>query len=215
MSDLLNINVNDRIEKKNGLSYLSWAWAWTEVLKIDQKATWTVHEFNGLPFVSLPDTSCMVKVSVTIKDDTKTCLLPVMNHRNQAIKNPDAFAVNTAIMRCLAKAISMHGLGLYIYAGEDLPPDDNVRDIAAAKKDAGGTISATAEAWKLMDEDTQTFLRKVAASVVGAMPDADKALELLEMADLDADRKAALWHLLDPQTRSGIKKAALAIKEAA
>jgi hypothetical protein len=63
----------------------------------------------------------MVKVSVTVKNDTKLCVLPVMDNRNRAIQNPDAFAVNTAIMRCLAKAIAMHGLGLYIYAGEDLP----------------------------------------------------------------------------------------------
>lgn len=212
MSDLLNINVNDRVEKKNGLSYLSWAWAWTEVLKIDPKATWHAHEFNGLPCCVMPDASCMVKVSVTIKDDTKTCLLPVMNHRNQAIKNPDAFAVNTAIMRCLAKAISMHGLGLYIYAGEDLPPDDNVRDISAAKKDAGGVISATAEAWKACDEDTQRFLRQVASKVEQAMPHAHTALELIELADLDNERKAALWFLLESTTRRALKEAA---KEAA
>jgi hypothetical protein len=65
--------------------------------------------------------TAMVKVSVEIKGDIKTCILPVMDNRNRAIVDPDAFAVNTAIMRCLAKAIAMHGLGLYIYAGEDLP----------------------------------------------------------------------------------------------
>jgi len=124
MSELLKINVNGHIEKKNGLSYLSWAWAWAEVLKIDPQATWKAHEWNGLPAMFLPDGSAMVKVSVTIKGDTKECPLPVMNHRNQAIKNPDAFAINTATMRALAKCIGMHGLGLYIYAGEDLPPGE-------------------------------------------------------------------------------------------
>ena len=121
MSELLKINVNDHLEKKGNLSYLSWAWAWAEVLKIDPAASWVAHEWNDRPAMFLPDGSAMVKVSVTVKGDTKLCVLPVMDNRNRAIQNPDAFAVNTAIMRCLAKAIAMHGLGLYIYAGEDLP----------------------------------------------------------------------------------------------
>ena len=92
---------------------------------MDPAATWEAHEKDGLPFIAMPDTSALVKVSVTIKGHTKSCLLPVMNNRNQAIKNPDAFAVNTAIVRCLTKAIAMHGLGLYIYAGEDMPEGDD------------------------------------------------------------------------------------------
>lgn len=121
MSELLKINVNDHLEKKGQLSYLSWAWAWAEVLKIDPGATWRAHEWNGLPAMFLPDKTAMVKVSVTIKGDTKECPLPVMDHKNKAIVSPDAFAINTATMRALAKAVGMHGLGLYIYAGEDLP----------------------------------------------------------------------------------------------
>lgn len=121
MSELLKINVNDHTERKGNLTYLSWAWAWAEVLKIDSAASWVAHEWADRPAMFLPDGSAMVKVSVTIKGDTKSCVLPVMDNRNRAIQNPDAFAINTAIMRCLAKAIAMHGLGLYIYAGEDLP----------------------------------------------------------------------------------------------
>jgi hypothetical protein len=121
MSELLKINVNDHTERKGNLTYLSWAWAWAEVLKIDPAASWVAHEWADRPAMFLPDGSAMVKVSVTVKNDTKLCVLPVMDNRNRAIQNPDAFAVNTAIMRCLAKAIAMHGLGLYIYAGEDLP----------------------------------------------------------------------------------------------
>lgn len=124
MSDLLKINVNDHVERKNGLTYLSWAWAWAEVLKLDPQATWEAHERDGVPAIWLPDGSAMVKVTVTIKGHGKTCLLPVMNNRNQAIKNPDAFALNTAIVRCLTKCIALHGLGLYIYAGEDLPESE-------------------------------------------------------------------------------------------
>jgi hypothetical protein len=121
MSELLKINVNDHVEKKGNLSYLSWAWAWAEVLKIDPGAHWKVYEWNMRPAMFMPDGSAMVKVAVMIKGDEKLCVLPVMDNRNRAIQNPDAFAINTAIMRCLAKAIAMHGLGLYIYAGEDLP----------------------------------------------------------------------------------------------
>lgn len=134
MNDLLKINVNSYTEKKGNLTYLSWAWAWAKVLEIDPEATWKAHEFgpdsSPLPYMILHDSTAMVKVSVTIKGNTKSSLLPVMDHRNKAIQGPDAFQVNTAIMRCLAKAISMHGLGLYIYAGEDLPPmdEDALRD---------------------------------------------------------------------------------------
>jgi hypothetical protein len=121
MSELLKINVNDHVEKKNGLTYLSWAWAWAEVLKIDPAARWTAHEWDGVPVCYLRNGTAMVKVSVEIKGDIKTCLLPVIDHRNKPIVDPDAFQVNTATMRCLVKCIAMHGLGLYIYAGEDLP----------------------------------------------------------------------------------------------
>ena len=134
MSELLKINVNDHVEKKNGLSYLSWAWAWAEVLKIDPTARYTVHEYDGLPLVYLKDGSAMVKVSVEIKGDIKTCLLPVLDHRNKPIENPNSFAVNTSIMRCLAKCIALHGLGLYIYAGEDLPEAE--KDEMETKLDA-------------------------------------------------------------------------------
>ena len=126
MSELLKINVNDHIEKKGNLSYLSWAWAWAEVLKIDPGAWWNAHEWADRPAMFLPDGTAMVKISVEVKGSTKTCVLPVMDNRNRAIVNPDAFAINTAIMRCLAKAIAMHGLGLYIYAGEDLPESEKV-----------------------------------------------------------------------------------------
>ena len=124
MSELLKINVNGHLEKKGNLSYLSWAWAWAEVLKIDPGARWTAHEWDNSPVMVLRNGTAMVKVSVEIKGDIKTCILPVMDNRNKAIVDPDAFAVNTAIMRCLAKAIAMHGLGLYIYAGEDLPEQE-------------------------------------------------------------------------------------------
>jgi hypothetical protein len=157
MSELLKINVNGHIEKKGNLSYLSWAWAWAEVLKIDPAARWTAHEWNGLPAMYLPDGSAMVKVSVEIKGDIKTCVLPVMNHRNQAVQNPDAFAVNTAIMRCLAKAIALHGLGLYIYAGEDLPEGEvvtpEVKPEIAAKVTSASSVEELTKIFKAIPKE--------------------------------------------------------------
>ena len=143
MSELLKINVNGHIEKKGNLSYLSWAWAWAEVLKIDPGAWWNAHEWADRPAMFLPDGTAMVKVSVEVKGNTKTCVLPVMDNRNRAIVNPDAFAINTAIMRCLAKAIAMHGLGLYIYAGEDLPEGEEAPKgfTTNPRGDLGATIS--------------------------------------------------------------------------
>jgi hypothetical protein len=123
-SDLLKINVNEHTEKKNGLTYLSWAWAWAEVLKADPKANFKVEMFDGSPLMMVGN-SFMVWVTVTMFDKPVTCMLPVLDYRNKPIPTPNAFDVNTSIMRCLVKAIAMHGLGLYIYAGEDTPPDED------------------------------------------------------------------------------------------
>ena len=117
---MLSTNVNEHTEKKGGLTYLSWAWAWAEALKADEDATYKVEMFGDKCFMDINGTA-MVFVTVTMFRKSMTCQLPVMDFRNKAIPNPDAFAVNTAIMRCMTKALSLHGLGLYIYAGEDLP----------------------------------------------------------------------------------------------
>jgi hypothetical protein len=146
MSDLLSVNVNEHTEKKGKLTYLSWAWAWAEVLKLDPQATWTPDmygpEGSRMPVCFLPGGSAMVSVTVTIKGHTKGCTLPVMDNVNKAIKNPDARQVSDSIMRCMTKAIAMHGLGLYIYAGEDLPmleaamtPEDEARAKRGAELD--------------------------------------------------------------------------------
>ena len=124
-SDLLKVNVNEHTEKKNGLTYLSWAWAWAEVLKADPTATYKVETYAdehgmAVPYMSLGN-SFMVWVTVTVFGKPITCQLPVLDYRNKCVVDPNAFDVNTSIMRCLVKGIALHGLGLYIYAGEDLP----------------------------------------------------------------------------------------------
>jgi hypothetical protein len=166
MSELLKINVNDHTERKGNLTYLSWAWAWAEVLKIDPTARYTVHEWDGLPLVYLKDGSAMVKVSVEIKGDIKTCLLPVLDHKNKPIENPNSFAVNTSIMRCLAKCIALHGLGLYIYAGEDLPEAEREEMDAEidAKLAAATSVDALTILFKSLPEATrQNYVDKFAA----------------------------------------------------
>jgi hypothetical protein len=123
--ELRGIDVSAHIEKKNGLSYLSWAWAIDQLLLKDPAATWDFHEPTKV------GETFMVWVSVTAFGKTNKFPLPVMDHRNKAIQNPDAFQLNTAYMRCLAKCIATHGLGLYIYAGEDVP--EAVREEQANK----------------------------------------------------------------------------------
>lgn len=123
--DLLKIDVSGFTEKKNGLTYLSWAHAWAEALKADPAANFHVESFQQadgttMPYMDVHGTG-MVWVRVTMFGKPITCFLPIMDHRNKPISDPDAFQVNTAIMRCLTKALAFHGLGLNIYAGEDLP----------------------------------------------------------------------------------------------
>ena len=142
MSDLLKINVNDHTERKGNLTYLSWAWAWAEVLKIDPAARYTVHEWNDMPVCYLRNGTAMVKVSVEVKGDIKTCLLPVMDNRNRSIVDPDSFAVNTAIMRCLTKCIALFGLGLYIFGGEDLPEGEKAEPTAEPNPEVVAQIAA-------------------------------------------------------------------------
>lgn len=120
--ELRNVDVSSKIEKKNNLSYLSWAWAVDTLLQHDPEATWTY----GQP-VSFGDT-VMVFCTVIAFGKSMTAQLPVMDYRNKAIPNPDAFAVNTAMQRALAKAIALHGLGLSLYVGEDLWDDVDTED---------------------------------------------------------------------------------------
>ncbi|MDF1594240.1 MAG: DUF1071 domain-containing protein [Desulfobacterales bacterium] len=136
--DLLAVNVNEHTEKKANLTYLSWAWAWAEVIKRDVGAN-----YKFLP-AQMFGATMMVFCDVTIFGKTITAYLPVMDHRNKAIENPDAFAVNKAMMRCLAKGIALHGLGLYIYAGEDLPESDDA-DRSSTQDKATETPSLTAQ----------------------------------------------------------------------
>ena len=121
---LSKIDCADKVENKNGLTYLSWAWAWGILKAHFPDASFEKHYFDGLPYAADPNGYAYVKVSVTVEGAEVTETMPVLDYRNKAVKNPDAFSVNSSLQRCLTKAISYHGLGHYIYAGEDLPPND-------------------------------------------------------------------------------------------
>ena len=113
------LDVSKYIEKKGQFSYLSWAWAVDTLLQHDESSTWAYSD----P-LTLPDGSMMVFCTVKAFGKEMTAQLPVLDFKNQAIKNPNTMQLNTAMQRCLAKAIALYGIGLYIYQGEDLPEGD-------------------------------------------------------------------------------------------
>jgi hypothetical protein len=135
--DLSKINVNQHVEKKNGLTYLSWAWAWDTFKKSYPDATYkVVKTTEGLPYFE-SNAGVMVYTEVTANNLTHEMWLPVMDGANKAMKREaytyktkyaekvcdafDMFDVNKTIMRCLVKNLAMFGLAIYIYAGEDIP----------------------------------------------------------------------------------------------
>lgn len=128
--ELRRIDVSEHIEKKGSLKYLSWTWAVDTLLQNDSTATW---EFGEPKYFS--DT-VMVYCSVTAFGKTMRMHLPVMNNRNEAIVNPDSRRISDAQMRCLAKCIACFGIGLYLYAGEDIPPltEEEQQRLAEEKK---------------------------------------------------------------------------------
>ena len=191
INELLKKNVNEHTEKKNNLTYLSWAWAWAEALKADSGATYKVEMFGDKCFMDINGTA-MVFVTVTMFGKPMTCQLPVMDYRNKAIPNPDAFAVNTAIMRCMTKALSLHGLGLYIYAGEDIP-------------EGGATIKPTDGA--IVSKDRANIIADVAIAVQDRFEASDLIGAYEEYLGIhDQEEKVALWALLPSNVRSALKK---------
>lgn len=119
------INVNDKVDKKNGLTYLSWPWAWGEIKKIHPDASYTIYENADGWNYHTDGKTCWVKTGLTINGLEHIEYLPVMDFRNKSIplNAVTSYDVNKTIQRSLTKAAARHGLGLYIYAGEDLPED--------------------------------------------------------------------------------------------
>lgn len=147
-STLSAINLNDKVEKKKDLTYLSWAYAWAEVQKHYPDANYEVMFFDGFPYIYDPSTGYMVFTKVTIEGQTRMMWLPVMDGANKAMKVSEytyptrygdktveaasMFDINKTIMRCLVKNIAMFGLGIYIFAGEDLPEGETTTNVTTA-----------------------------------------------------------------------------------
>ena len=172
--ELYKTDVADKVESKEGASYLSWAFAWAEVKKVDEKANYTIYENqDGLPFFVSPF-GIDVKVGVQMSGVEHIMRLPVLDNKQKPMKTEaykystkkgeytvqaaDSFDINKAIMRCLVKAIAMHGIGLYIYAGEDLPSDGSEsigEEQNASKSEIKVKLPyiADKQAWKDADDE--------------------------------------------------------------
>ena len=154
---LSKIDVSKHTEEKNGLTYLSWAWAWGIVKQHYPLARFQKNLFDStntkMPYMIDPSGFAFVSVTVFIEDEEQTELLPVLDFANKPVANPNSFQVNTALQRCLAKCCAMHGLGHYIYAGEDLPQGVektvSVEDAEGNKKDVQGlqTLAEVFTTW--------------------------------------------------------------------
>ena len=178
--ELFRLDVNERVEKKKTgntqLSYLSWSWAWAEVKKRYEDASYIIHKFdNNLPYVYDENTGYMVFTTVTIGGITHEMWLPVMDGANKAMKSTaytystkyngektvepaSMFDINKTIMRCLVKNLAMFGLGLYIYAGEDLPEEEPIAQANNDQKEqVRGLIDRLANLTKRSFENTETL----------------------------------------------------------
>jgi hypothetical protein len=195
---MLKTNVNEHTEKKNGLTYLSWAWAWAEALKADPEATYKIEMFGDKCYMDINGTA-MVFVTVTLFGKPMMCQLPVMDSYNKSITiegvtttnkygkevttKLDSFNVNTAIMRCMTKALALHGLGMYIYSGEDLPLGENESDEGAPDESRMLDYIAAIEATTTLDELKDIYIRAFADC------DGNKAWQTKMIAAKDAKKK--------------------------
>lgn len=184
---LSRIDCGEHIEQKSNLSYLSWVWAWGELKKKYPKSFATVYEAeNGMNYFTDGNT-CWVKTGVTLVEDDGTALehieyLPVMDNRNKSIPlaSVQSTDVNKAIQRSITKAIARHGLGLYIYAGEDLPEtlcDECGAVITGYTTDAGRMVSVSE-----VVAGTKKAYGKALCRMCGAKAKAAKLAEKMEAA---------------------------------
>lgn len=223
MSDyqtLRAINVNQHIEKKNGLTYLSWAWAWDQFKLAYPEATYKViKDQDGLPYFET-HAGVMVYTEVTAGGITHEMWLPIMDGANKAMKREsytyktkygektcdsfDMFDVNKTIMRCLVKNLAMFGLAIYIYAGEDLPEEDKVQ---APKK-----VTPLAGAEESLDEESQQFIKDLAMDVISLVNEQNVQDAYSKTVSLLNEEKVYLWTLLDSKVRSALKKHAEQLK---
>ena len=199
-AEIRSINVNTHIEKKNGLSYLSWAWAVDQLLLLDSDASWEYGEPKKF------GETLMVFCTVRAFGKRRTAQLPVMDFYNRAIANPDAYQVNTAMQRCLAKAISLHGIGLYIYAGEDLPALETKTKVEVKVNQSTTKITPTAGALDTFTKEEQELLHVISENIahLTETDQLEEATHILE--SLTNEEKVAVWSLTPSKVRTKLKK---------
>lgn len=186
--ELAAVNVGANIEKKGKFSYLSWSFALAELMRLDPSASWVFHEPQHF------GQTLMVSCTLTAFDKPVYMWLPVIDHSNKAIKDPDAMAVNKAMMRCLVKAIAAHGLGLYIYAGEDLPDAkdinaNNIQNPPPPQVLTDGRFRSALTAVKSGSYDINLLLDESKFAL-----DAEQHAEVVTLSDEMADDKRDLEH---------------------
>ena len=198
------INVNGHTEKKGKFTYLSWPFAVSEISKADPSVTW---EYPAP--VTYPDGTMMVFCNVTAFGKTMNGFLPVMDNYNKSIKNPNAMDINKAMQRCLVKSIALHGLGLYIYSGEDLPEEPKNEAEAMAKAASNKGVTPTAGAGESLNKAKRQEIQEFAEGTqvnFDAGFDIHKIVEAIQEQEYDADEKVYFWSFLDSKCRTAIKK---------
>ena len=188
------VNVSGKTEKKGGLTYLSWAYAWGELKKLYPDATYAVYE-NAEGWNYFTDgRTAWVKTGVTVNGIEHIEYLPVMDSRNKSIPvgNITSFDVNKAVQRSLTKAVARHGLGLYIYAGEDLPEDADGSDGAPLKKQG-----------RLFTEDEAAAAKKWAdAFGLAAYDDACAQMGVADLTECEYARRAEFMAIVRERARA-------------
>ena len=177
---LSQINVSEYIEKKGQFAYLSWPYAVTQLRLADPAACWEVRRFDGLPYLA-SEIGVFVEVAVTVQGVTLSQIHPVLDGRNRPILAPTSFDINTSIQRCLVKAIALHGLGLYIYAGEDLPDSSHQETSVAPVKLAKPRAAPKPVQSMTISAEQQHGIQKLIDEVGG---DAQKLLDYFGLASL-------------------------------
>lgn len=187
---LNSVNVNNMTEKKNNLTYLSWAHAWRELKKLYPRSYYTVYQ-NDLEWNYFTDNrTAWVKTGVTVVTDEFEVehieYLPVMDYRNKSIPTDlvTSFDVNKAIQRSLTKAVARHGLGLYIYAGEDLP-DESDKSVDERKKEA---VNTNRTAQKLTRDELENKIVALCDTKGKRLSDVCKIAKVNDLSELSEER---------------------------
>lgn len=202
-AELSAINVSEHIEKKGQFSYLSWPYAVSQLRLFDHAATWEVQRFNGLPYLQT-DNGTFVEVAVTVQGVTLSQLHPVLDADNRPMMAPTSFDINTSIQRCLVKAIALHGLGLNIYAGEDLPNIEGSSQQGKAAR-TSPALKAISGAEPLLTANQLRYIKKL---ITDTDTDEAELLGFFEIESLDHIPKSQVNRIIRLLESKRDKKAA-------